>query len=156
MQPETFPPLKRALFEAKRAAYAAATEEERAQHVESRRRAQENAVAARNAKRELNRTIAALGLAGYEIDEISKMTGVPVQGIWKRRLTWALPISSRKGFRRLLTWVPDLGVDALDALAEDVGVDRQRALDAIVKNALADGAFIARRSLGVRRKAVAA
>jgi hypothetical protein len=68
---------------------------------------------------------------------------------------WGLPIAARRGSRRLPAWIPDAHVAELDELARDMGIDRGRAVEALLRAMLMDGAAVARRSLGVRRRAAA-
>lgn len=110
----------------------------------------------REDRRKVRIKIAALTMAGDKPGEIAAKMGVPLKSLWNHRLYWALPIAVRRGCRRLFAWLPDAEVAALDSLAADMGVSRGRALEALLRLALADGGFVARRSLGVPRKTAVA
>lgn len=146
---------RRAIFEAKRVAFATLSEADRAEAAADRAAMREASAARREAKRRARLTIAAMLLDGDTPAEISAKTGLSIAALWHRRLYWGLPIAARRGCRRLFAWLPDDDVAALDALALDMGLDRGRALEALLRAALMDGAAVARRTLGVRRSATA-
>ena len=94
-------------------------------------------------------------IAGDTLEGISAATGLSIASLWHRRLYWGLPIAVKKGFRRLFAWIPDALVSELDAIAIDMEMDRASAHQAIMRAALSDQGLVARRTLGVRRKASA-
>ena len=88
-------------------------------------------------------------------EEIADALGVTEFALRNWSLRWGVALMQRKGFRRLAAWVSFPHVAALDALASDLGLSREKAMATLLDAALSDGAHVARRTLGVQRRAVA-
>jgi hypothetical protein len=149
----------RKIHEGSRAVWASLTSEEQLEiriYKEARRQAKrELSALKREDRRKVRIKIAAMTLAGDKPDEIAAVMGMPVKCLWNLRTYWSLPIASKKGHRRLFSWFSDAEVAALDDMAADLGVDRLGALQAVLRAVMAEGAFIARRTLGAKRRPLA-
>lgn len=91
-------------------------------------------------------------IEGMKPLEISFRLGVTDRRLLALKGAWGLIVAGRVGFRRLFAWVADDHVAALDRLAADMGLERRAALAELLAAALADDAFVARRTLQIRRK----
>lgn len=88
---------------------------------------------------------------GDTVEEIAEAIGMKERGLRYLAARSGHAVMARKGFRRLAAWVSHKDVAALDALAAENGVTREKMLGIITADALASGAFVARR----RRRAAA-
>lgn len=146
MQPE-FPSWKEKLRIARASALASLTDEE-----VKAREADDAANRARRAANNAGRAAQALLVnqrlsLGDKPDEISARLDISLRGLQHRAKRWGHALMQRAGFRRLSAWVADRHVSALDRLAADTGLPRDKALERLLAAALADGGHIARRMI---------
>lgn len=141
------------LSEARKVGWLSLTPEEREVAAADRRVAREKKKARRRLIKDRRRLIVDMAVGGAKVEEIVAFIGMKAKEI---RYQVAGLIAERKGFRRLFVWIADEHVAALDGVARDLGIDRGRALERLLAAVLADGGHVARRTMGVRRKAEAA
>jgi hypothetical protein len=153
---DNVPSWRRKVSDGNRSTWASLTPEELAEAAADRQARRAKAIAKNEAKRALRVAASEMLIAGAKPAEVSSKTGLSLRSLWYGRLYWGLPIAVRQGCRRLFAWLPDADVAALDALAADMGLDRGQALAALLRAVLMDGGLVARRTLGIKRKAVAA
>jgi hypothetical protein len=137
------------------AALATLTPEEAAQRAEddaAERRARAARRAAKAAQSVLVNQRAALGDTP---EEIAGRLGISLRALQARARTWGYALAQRAGFRRISAWVAERHVRALDTLAVEAGIPREKALERIVAAVLGD-LVAARRILGVSEKRRAA
>ena len=137
------------------AALASLTAEEAAQRVADDA-AERHARTERRAAKSAQAMLVNLGVAlGYTPEEIASRLGISLRALQARARTWGFALMQRAGFRRLSAWVADRHVRALDALAVEAGISREKALEQIVSAVLGD-AVASRRIVGVSEKRKAA
>ena len=78
-------------------------------------------------------------------EELAASLGMGVNGVIALAQRDGHALMQRKGFRRLASWVSHRDVAALDALASESGVTREKMLGVVIADALASGAFVAKR-----------
>lgn len=106
----------------------------------------------RRRNRERCRRLNLMVLAGSNPEEIAAAEGMNKSTL-RSRLNGLF--AARRGFRRLFAWISDDHVAALEEIAADLGIDRNRVLERLLAATLADAGLIARRQLGVRRRVAA-
>jgi hypothetical protein len=82
---------------------------------------------------------------GDKPEEISARLKISLRSLQRHAKRWGHALVQRAGFRRVSAWVADRHVTQLDKLALEAGVSREKVLERILADALADGAHIARR-----------
>ena len=154
MQPE-IPSWKVKLRASRIAALAALTPAEAAQ-----RAADAAAARAERGERRAARAAQALHInqrivLGDKPEEFAEHLGVTVDAVRKRARRWGHALMQRSGFRRLSAWVADRHVRALDALASDAGLSREKVLEEILAALLGDAIAARRIVTPVKRSAAA-
>jgi hypothetical protein len=150
---EDAPSWRQKMSAARQAGWLSLTPEEREVAAADFRVAREKRKAKRRQFRERARRINELVIAGFKMEEVAAAEAMPVT---KLRYHFNGLLAARKGFRRLCAWLADDHVAALDDIAADLGIDRGRAVERLLAAVLSEDGFVARRQLGLRRKAEAA
>lgn len=152
MQPDV--PLWKAKLRAGRlATLASLTPEEEAQRAaddaaERRARASRRAQKAAEALLVNQRAV-----LGDTPQEIAGRLDIGVAALRGRARRWGHALMQRAGYRRLSSWIADRHVRLLDALAVEVGLSREKVLEALLAAALADPLRARSMVLPVKREA---
>jgi hypothetical protein len=159
MQPSTnfklrdYPPGIVTMIEAKRRAFEALPSEQQEAVREAQRAARERAFEKRAASKKTAQTIYSMLFDGARVDEIAKAVGRSIHAVRQTCARWGFPISRSLAVVTLGVTVCDRAADALDRAAADYGATRVQMVEDLLAFALADDAFILRRTLRVTRKA---
>jgi len=153
--PREYPPGIVSMIEAKRLAFEALSPEQQAEVRAAQQAARARALEKRAASKKTAQTIYSMIFDGARIDEVAKAVGRSVNSVRQACARWGFPISRSAAVVTLAVTVVDRAADALDRAAADYGATRGQMVEDLLAFALADDAFILRRTLKISRKSVA-
>jgi hypothetical protein len=151
-KPHERPEWKTILIDANNAAVNALSEEQREARIASIRASREKARHRREAKRAKIERIDQGMRDGETVAEIAAALKIPPTTLRSYCADQGITLSARHGHRQRRVWVAFEHDEALRALADDMGVALDRALERLVGIALNEGAREARRMLHVKPK----
>lgn len=94
-------------------------------------------------------------LLGDTPAEIAARLGIGVAALRARARRWGHSLVQRAGYRRVSAWIADRHVRALDALAAEAGLSREKALEALLAATFADPMRARQMIVPVKREAAA-